>query len=137
MLTKTRMFSLFATLAVGFLISGCAQRIGAFTISSTKNVKVNAEQLGARVEGKHAVFFGTASLEQAVDDAIEKAPGADALIDVVIWRTYSWLGLRQGFKVKGTPVSTDAYALLREAKTLVTSKNVEDWNEIAQFIEAE
>ena len=125
MKTQLSKSTLFAAFAVGFLVSGCAQRIGAFTTASTKIVRVNAEELGARVEGKHADFFGYASLEQAIDDAIESAPEADALIDVVIWKTWSWLGLRQGYKVVGTPVSTNSYALLEEAEPLVTSENIE------------
>ena len=150
MKTQSRMFSLVSTLAVSILVSGCAMvgapalqvsRIGAFTIASTKDVKVNAKEVGARVEGKHDViwYFGIASLEQAIDNAIEKSPGADALIDVVIY-VYSYQlpeFYRWGFKVEGTPVSTKSYSLLKEAKPLVTGKNIKDVYEIVQFIEVE
>jgi|SaaInl7_200m_RNA_FD_contig_21_160175_length_484_multi_13_in_0_out_0_1 hypothetical protein len=124
------------SLVAVFLFSGCAQRIGAFTITSTKNVQINAKELGERVEGKHVVMFGTPSLEQAIDSAIEKKAGADALIDVVIWIQKGFF--RSGFKVVGTPVSTKNFqGSLDENQKLVTSKDVDRIKELAKVLNVE
>ena len=118
-------------LALCFM-SGCAQRIGAFTMTSTKVVKVNAKELGERVEGTHMVFFGTPSLQEALDKAIEKSPGADALIDVTIWYKYGFI--RKGFKVIGTPVSTkQGTSSLNNDEVFVNAENVEKVFDMSQI----
>ena len=123
-------------ISAGVLFSGCAQRIGAFTIASTKNVKVNAIEKGGRVEGRHTTFFGQASLEEAVDRAIAKSPGADALIDVVVYfMPIGSLILNTGYKVVGTPVSTKEYSMTVDGKPLISAgSDVEDIKKIARFI---
>ena len=121
----SRLMRVVITMSILVMVSGCSQRIGSFTMTSTKVIKVNAEQKGDRVEGKHMVFFGSPSLQEAVDRAIQSAPGADALIDVTIW--YSVNIIRKGYKVQGTPVSTKSHSLnINSDDLLVTKDNIRE-----------
>ena len=122
--TISKLMKLIVTMSIVVMVSGCSQRIGAFTMASTKIVKVNAEEMGDRVEGKHMVFFGTASLEEAVDRAIQSAPGADALIDVTIWYTTNFI--TTGFKIQGTPVSTKNFSQNKIEDLFVTTGNINE-----------
>jgi len=75
-----------------FIITSC--RVTDFTVLSTKNVDIKANKETPRVKG-----WGF-NIKDAIDKAIEKSPGSDALIDGVINRAFI------GFTVKGTPVKT-------------------------------
>ena len=95
-----------ATLAV-IVLSGCAsQRIGDFTVLSTKNIEMSQigqyERSGLRGEGrdmKSDFVWAAASMEEAVDNVIESVPGCRALVDVtvkVVMKTFS-----SGYEVEG------------------------------------
>ena len=69
------------------LMTGCATRIGDFTVLSTKNVDMS--RLGeldrsSRVTGEDRRTWSVPSMEEAVDRAIETEEGGVALIDVSI-----------------------------------------------------
>ena len=131
--TKLRIAIGASAVLLGVLASGCAQRIGAFTIASTKNVQVSSLTMGERVEGKHSVWFGVPSIEQAIDDAIEKSPGADALSDVVIWISNGFF--KRGFKVVGTPINTKKTGSLEGIDgPLLTAENASEALTIAKVI---
>jgi len=82
-------------LAFGMAATGCATRLGAFTVISTKSIDWSRAseftRSSQRVEGQdmlHIIIliptkFST-SIEGAVDNALQKVPGAIALIDVVL-----------------------------------------------------
>ena len=58
-----------------FLLAGCSNRIGDFTIVSTKNVGFGQEynQMGS-TEGSDSIFlFGSPDMKTAVDNALENA----------------------------------------------------------------
>ena len=99
------------------LIAGCTQRIGDFTVASTKNMDVtdNSHTIitGNRVTGKdvaHIILFfptGIPDMKEAMDNAIEKSPGAVGLSDVTIKLGNFYIPLiygQQWYEVEGTPI---------------------------------
>lgn len=72
----------------------CVTRLGSFTVISTKNIdwsRAGEFKRGSRVDGQDLahiiILFPTKfmiNIETAVDKAIEKVPGAVALVDVVL-----------------------------------------------------
>ena len=73
------------------ILSGCTQRIGDFTVASTKNMDLNNSDIfiADRVEGndtKPIILFplGIPSMKEATDQAIEKDRCAVGLSDVTI-----------------------------------------------------
>lgn len=99
------------TIAIPFL-AGCTQRLGDFTVLSSKNVNLTANR-GDRVKGDSCVpiiFFpiGVPDIKSAVDRAIESAgPGFDALEDAVLKARTIWFLVGQScYIVEGTAVNT-------------------------------
>lgn len=114
------------------LLTGCTQRIGDFTIISSKNVNVMANR-GDRVTGQSCVPIifvpiGVPDLKSAVDKAIESAgPGFDALEDSVLKaRTFLLLLVGQAcYIVEGTAINTKrGRASLDDSNILFHSKSV-------------
>ena len=105
-----------AALLVAALMAGCAHRLGDFTVISSKNVDLTRgadfKRGPARVKGddmRAVVLFipiGLPNVKEALDDAIEKTPGAVALVDAVVTRKSFWflVGGVGGFEVEGTPL---------------------------------
>ncbi|NDY43417.1 hypothetical protein G3N55_11265 [Dissulfurirhabdus thermomarina] len=98
-------------------LSGCAVRQADLTAISTRNVKLDGIDLdrapGKRVWGvskKFVVLFiplGMPTIEEAVDDALDRA-GGDFMTDAVVY-TDEWSAVvigQQVVKVKGTVVDT-------------------------------
>lgn len=106
-----------------FFVSGCSTRIAALNMVSTKNVslkKINLERLhGKKVVGVSSkpifiiIPLGLPTLQEAVDDALEKGRG-DLMLDAVVYDRSYWfiLGVSK-IVVKGTVVNTKEY---RDAK---------------------
>lgn len=80
---------------------GCSQRIGDFTLLSTKNVEIGGKykKLDGRFTGEDAkgVFIGiplgTPNLKTAVDNCIESGKGdliTDAVLDGSYWSVIIW-----------------------------------------------
>jgi len=93
-----------------------------FTIISTKNIeyaKMSDYKRGEnRVEGidkKHIILFiptGIPNMKEAIDKAIESAPGGVALVDGVVYHTSWWIPYIYGqtyFTVEGTPLINSAF----------------------------
>jgi len=110
-------------LLAGLFISGCSYRVVDFTIISTKNVdlsKAGTFTRGkARVEGQdvaHIILIiptGRADMEEAIDRALEKTPGAVALVDGVVY-SKAWTVILYGqttILVEGTPLINPALAM--------------------------
>jgi len=97
---KILSFLTLAAIVMTGALSGCATRIGDFTIVSTKNYEASAKykQLG-RMSGKDAVvIFGVPNLKNAVDRAIEAGNGVyltNAVIEVLNYPFY------YGYRVTG------------------------------------
>lgn len=85
---KILSFLTLAAIVMTGALSGCATRIGDFTIVSTKNYEASGKYKNVgRKEGKDAVIvFGTINLKNAVDRAIEAGNGVyltNAVIEVI------------------------------------------------------
>ena len=96
--------------------SGCVSRIADLTLCSTKNVDLKVPHpvdTKHRVVGEtraHIVFlfpFGQESIKEAIDRAIENAPGAVALSNATIERGFWYIPYIYGetwIAVEGNPV---------------------------------
>jgi hypothetical protein len=88
------------------ILAGCTQRVGDFTLISTKNVDIGGKYVkGERKQGEDKAFyflfpFGSPNLKNAVDRCIE-AGGGELLSDVVINSTAPFLVGSFGFEVTG------------------------------------
>ena len=103
---------LVALVASALLTGGCVQRIGDFTIASTKNVAYNPSPDRRGVQGEHCatrllglIPLGSfmPNLEEAVDDAMAKVPNGNAMTNVVTY-TNVWTAIivnQQCYRVKG------------------------------------
>lgn len=90
-----KLLYVFGLLFLAVFFSGCVSRLGSFTVVSTKNIEWNraSEYVRStnRTKGEdiaHIIIIiptkGNVKIEDAVDNAIEKVPGAVALVDAVI-----------------------------------------------------
>lgn len=109
-----------SALFVGFLaaqMTGCVQRIGDFTLLSSKNVDLSrlatATKSPNRVTGEDAkeiiivIPTGVPNVKEAIDRAIESEPGCVALSDATIKYSSFYIPYifgRSAFTVEGTPV---------------------------------
>lgn len=104
-------------LIAAIAVSGCSNRIADFTIISSKNVDMSRgaefKRSSQRVSGedvKHIIIFiptGQPNAKEAMDRAIEKVPGAIALMDGVVTQEFFWIPYIYGqskFVVEGTPL---------------------------------
>lgn len=87
---KLVLFVIFASILIAF--GGCSQRIGDFTLLSTKNVEIGGKykKLDKRFQGEDTkmmllgIPLGTPNLKTAVDNCIENGKGyliTDAVVD--------------------------------------------------------
>jgi hypothetical protein len=95
-----------AALALAAAASGCATRVGDFTVLSTKNLyakNVDLTKLPRHTEtGYDLTFMGIlATPKDAADNALEKGQG-NVMTDVVLYRYSSWIPFCSGWKVTGT-----------------------------------
>ena len=86
-----------AAAVIGTLFVGCTQRIGDFTVISSKNVEIGGKykKLDGRFEGVDAkpiilgIPIGNPDLKQAVDNCIEAGKGdfvANAVLEYAEWQ---------------------------------------------------
>jgi hypothetical protein len=99
-----------------FLLSSCSQRILDFTIVSTKNVDLSRAakftRSKTRTEGTdmvHIIIYvplGVPNMKEAIDRALEKVPGAVALVDGVVYNKHWWAIIygQDMYVVEGTPL---------------------------------
>ena len=80
-----------ALISSSLLLTGCAQRVADFTLTSTKNVNLNNGRFvdGPRVSGEDTkiiaiIPLGIPSIKEATDKAIEQDQCAVALSDTAI-----------------------------------------------------
>ncbi len=94
-------------LVVAFSFSACTFRIVDFTVISSKNTDVKGK-VGKRVKGSDGkcIMLGIPNMKEAIDRAIQKEPGADALIDGVVYqKSYPFYMV---YEVEGTAINTKA-----------------------------
>ncbi|MBL0701906.1 MAG: hypothetical protein JJV91_00290 [Desulfosarcina sp.] len=114
------MKNVIALIIVSLLISGCAHRIGDFTVASTKNMNIKSAlhkvDFDKRLVGKdvkHIIFFfptGIPNMKEAMDNAIEKEPGAVGLSNVTVKLVNWYIPLFYGqncYEIEGNPVFED------------------------------
>ena len=97
--------------------TACSMRLADLTVTSTRNVNLNKVNLDSLpqtkgIVGKDTKFillfipFGFPHLEDAIDDALDKADG-DVMIDAVLHSKVWWFIIGQdSLEVKGTVVKT-------------------------------
>lgn len=99
------------------LSSGCVQRIGDFTVASTKNMDIKrtlhrvdeTERLVGK-DTKHIIIFfptGNPNMKEAMDNAVEKHQGAVGLSNVTVKSTFWYIPYiygRASYEVEGNPV---------------------------------
>jgi hypothetical protein len=99
-------------------LAGCTNRIGDFTIVSTKNFQRNmAYKNMGRKTGEDKIFmFGIPNLKNAVDKCIEQAPGGGYLTNAVINYTVMIFNLGTGYEVTGDVYAEANHADLHDPK---------------------
>jgi hypothetical protein len=97
---SSRILSAIAVLLLAS-VCGCSQRIGDFTVISTKNVEIGGKfkKLDARFKGEDSkgmflgIPLGVPSLKTAVDNCIEAGKGdllTNAVLDMSFWTVIIW-----------------------------------------------
>lgn len=130
-------------IASSFLVNGCSQRIGDFTVISTKNMELGQKYVRTTLDGTKAVGIdakpiiviiplGQPNVKEAVDKALEKN-GADVLTDVVVYYDTFYIPYIYGetkYRVEGTAwkraneLSQQLESDLKAAKQLYVAKDV-------------
>lgn len=89
-----------AAITASLALSGCSNRVGDFTVASTKNINMNGTQFteGKRVEASDMVAaiilpLGSPSVKEAMDEAIEQDRCAVGLTDSVVDNGFFYLYL--------------------------------------------
>jgi hypothetical protein len=112
----SKVLVLSVVIAATGLLTNCKTRMIDFTIISTKNVDISEmakyKRGTTRIEGIDNAWMilfiptGAPTMKQAIDNAIQKVPGAVALVDGVVYQDFlhAILIARFGFIVEGTPV---------------------------------
>jgi hypothetical protein len=114
-------------LAFGFSVTGCATRLGAFMVISTKSIDWSRTseytRSNQRVDGEdniHLIIFiptgRKITIEDAVDNALQKVPGAIALVDAVLrYKSFSiFFYAMRGYYVEGTVLIDPKLASYKE-----------------------
>ena len=81
---------------VALFFVGCTQRLGDFTVMSTRNVDLNANYVkvenNVRGQDKKSIIIfiptGTPNIESAIDQALKSVDGGAVMTDVSL--TYKW-----------------------------------------------
>ncbi len=90
--------------AVLFLSTACTTRLVDFTVISSKNCDVKGKKM-QRVKGSDGTCaLMVPNMKEAIDRAIESQPGADALVDGVVY--YKSYYLYHAYEVEGTAIAT-------------------------------
>jgi hypothetical protein len=138
-------------LAFGLVLTGCATRLGTFTVISTKTIDWSrASEFTRRnqwVDGQDIchiiIFFPTkfnVTVEDAVDNALEKVPGAVALIDAVLRSKYFYIPYiygRSGFYIEGTVLVDPKLAMIDEETTRYLAFYTEDGKDFKKKVLSE
>ena len=132
-MTKFFRFILAGSIAVA--VSGCATRLVDFTMISTKNIDwthaANFQRAKDRVKGEDEVSIiifiptGVPNIKEAVDRAIEKVPGAIALVDGVLTQKSWYIPYIFGkftYIIEGTPLIDPSLAAGKLKTNFIVSR---------------
>jgi hypothetical protein len=96
----------FILIGLFLILSGCATRIGDFTVLSTKNVDISRlgdyEIIPARTKGEDLKVFSLPSMEEAVDKAIESVDGGVGMTDVTVEIVQGFF--QAGYRIEGNVI---------------------------------
>ncbi|MGO2137039.1 MAG: hypothetical protein ACTH3S_16610 [Marinobacter sp.] len=114
---KATNIALASVVCGSMFLSGCAHRLGDFTVASTKNIDVKStehrvdesERLVDRDTAHIIIFFptGIPNMKEAMDNVIEQRPGAVGLSNVTVKRGGFWIPFIYGqdyFEIEGNPI---------------------------------
>ncbi|MGI9213052.1 MAG: hypothetical protein ACR2HF_11325 [Methylococcaceae bacterium] len=113
---EKQMKNILTIVMLAFFVTGCAQRIGDFTLVSSKNIDLTRgadfKRSYTRIKAEDTVPIilgipiGIPNMKTALDRAIEKTPGAVALTDgVVSQKIFNFIIFGEmGYEVEGTPL---------------------------------
>ncbi len=115
--TKGKTMKNFLVCMAVLCLTGCVNRIGDFTVASTKNIDIkrtlHVVDSTRRVRGidrKHMILFiplGIPNIKEAMDNAEEKAPKCVGLSDVTLKAGWFYIPYVYGqfwYDVEGNPV---------------------------------
>jgi len=116
-----------------FLLTGCVSTLGRFTVISTKNIDWNRasefNDSNQHVEGVdmcHIIIvwstkdYTKIKIENAIDNALQKVPGAIALTDAVLKQKaffFPFIYGKYGFYIEGNIIVDPKYTLTDEEST--------------------
>jgi hypothetical protein len=146
MKTLSRVLILF----LAILLSACTSRLLDFTVVSSKNVDLSRaadfERGKTRVEGSDYAYIiifiptGIANMKEAIDRALEKVPGAVALVDGVVYSKFAYFILvaMSGYTVEGTPLIDPALAATElESKYMICQLNKDGEVDSFEYVDEE
>jgi hypothetical protein len=112
------------SILIASLVGGCSFNLGSLTAASTKNVPLPQTMVKRAVEGKDCahmfLFIPLGSLnpnfQEAADNALSTAPGANALADVAIYSEPLFLYIynRNCIRVRGDAVKIGQLGEVRQ-----------------------
>lgn len=140
---KFSFVAIIATLIVSLsLFTSCVSRLGAFTVISTKNIDwsraAEYQRNNKRVDGEdicHIIIFiptkMNITIEDAVDQALEKVPGAVALVDAVLRSKFFYIPYiygQQAYIVEGSVLIDPKLASIDDAEETIYYQGYYDKN---------
>ena len=117
------------SLLILFLLTGCAERLGDFTVISTKNIdigknyiKVESDAIGTSTKQIIVIFpTGTPSIKDAVDDLLKKGNG-DLVTNAVIH--YNWYYIPYIYGEFSYEISGDIYKKAIQQVSMIENTNI-------------
>ena len=135
-------FLLLCCVTMSILMTSCVSRLGAFTVISTKNIDwsraAEYQRNNKRVDGEdvfHIIIFiptkMNITIEDAVDQALEKVPGAVALVDAVLRSKFFYIPYIYGqsaYIIEGSVLIDPKLAMLDDCNETIYYQGYYDKN---------
>ena len=131
----TKLIRFILAMAIAVSLTGCATRLIDFTMISTKNIDwthaANFQRGKDRVQGTDEVSIiifiptGVPNMKEAIDRAIEKIPGAVALVDGVVTQKSWYIPYIFGkfsYIIEGTPLIDPSLAAGKLKTNFIVSR---------------
>lgn len=120
------MKNIFNITLITFLFFGCSQRLGDFTVMSTKNVDINANyvKVERNIKGKDMkpiiIVFqtGIPNIEEAIDDALNKVVDGAVMTDVSL--KYRWFYIPYIYGEMTYEVVGDVWKKVDDTSSIIT-----------------
>ena len=109
-----------------FFFVGCTQRVGDFTVISTRNVDLNANYVrverSVKGEDKKPIIIvfnmGFPNLKEAIDDALSKVDDGVIITDVSL--TYRWFYIPYIYGETAYEVEGDVWKKIEDTSSIIT-----------------